>query len=219
MESKHQNIDFIELYSEFPELTRTQIKWLKEAETFAEAKMEKNDLHGIGHVHRVIKNIVRLVKSEGGDPFILLFSAWLHDIGRKTEKISTIRNHALNSADLTRNFVYESKIGMKKETLEKIIECIESHSFSSGRAQKSLEAKIMSDADKLDALGSIGIYRAGCFHHENGTGLSGLKNHFDEKLLILDQKMNTASGRSLASPLISFMYKYIENLKSEMEKP
>ena len=118
MESKHQNIDFIELYSEFPELTRTQIKWLKEAETFAEAKMEKNDLHGIGHVHRVIKNIVRLVKLEGGDPFILLFSAWLHDTGRKTEKNSTERNHALNSADLTRNFVYERKIGINEDTLE-----------------------------------------------------------------------------------------------------
>ena len=217
MESKHQNIDFSELYWEFPELTRTQIKWLKEAETFAEAKMEKNDLHGIGHVHRVIKNIVRLVKLEGGDPFILLFSAWLHDTGRKTEKNSTERNHALNSADLTRNYVYERKIGMKEETLEKIIECIESHSFSSGRAQESLEAKILSDADKLDALGSIGIYRAGCFQHENGTGLSGLINHFGEKLLILDQKMHTKTGKNLAVSHISFMKKFIENLLRELE--
>ena len=210
-------MDFIKIYSEFPELSQNQIKWLKEAEIFAEAQMGNNDFHGIGHVRRVLKNIVRLVKLEGGDPFILLFSAWLHDIGRKIEKISTKRNHALNSADLTRNFVYERKIGIKEETLEKIIECIESHSFSSGRAQESLEAKILSDADKLDALGSIGIYRAGIFQHENGTWLSGLEDHFGEKLLILDQKMHTKTGKNLAVSHISFMKKFIENLLRELE--
>lgn len=219
MESKDQKIDFIELYSEFPELTQIQIKWLKEAEIFAEAHMGKNDFHGIGHVRRVIKTIVRLMKLEGGDPFILLFSAWLHDIGRKDEKISTGRNHALNSADLARKFVIDRKIGLKEETLEKIIECIESHSFSSGRAQESLETKIISDADKLDALGSIGIYRAACFQHENGTGLSGLIDHFGKKLLTLNQKMHTKTGKNLAVSHISFMKKFIENLIRELEKP
>lgn len=210
-------MDFIEIYSEFPELSQNQIKWLCKAENFAKAQMGKNDFHGLGHVQRVLKNIVLLMKSEGGDPFILLFSAWLHDIGRKTEKVSTVKDHALNSADLTRNFIHDRIIGIKEDTLEKIIECIESHSFSSGRSQESLETKIFSDADKLDALGSIGIYRAVCFQHENGTGLSGLIDHFGEKLLTLDKKMHTKTGKNLAVSLISFMLKFIENLKSEME--
>jgi uncharacterized protein len=212
MEYRYQQIDFSELHSEFPTLSQTQMDWLQEAQKFAEAQMGKNDFHGLGHVKRVINNIVSLMKLErGGDPFILLFSAWLHDIGRET------KNHALKSAILTRKFVIERKLGLHEETLEKIIECIESHSFSSGRTQNSLEAKILSDADKLDALGSVGIYRASCYQHERGTGLAALKNHFDEKLLILDQKMHTETGRKLAVERISFMTKFIKSLLGELK--
>lgn len=218
MEHRHQQIDSSELHLVFPELSQIQIEWLREAQKFAETQMGNNDFHGLGHVRRVIINIVRLMKLErGGDPFILLFSAWLHDIGRETEKISTVKNHALNSAILTRNFVIERKLGLQEESLEKIIECIESHSFSSGRTQDSLEAKILSDADKLDALGSVGIYRAVCYQHERGTGLAALKNHFDEKLLILDQRMHTETGRNLAVERISFMTKFINNLLGELK--
>ena len=217
MERRHQQIDSNELHLEFPELSQIQMKWLREAQKFTEAQMGNSDFHGLGHVNRVIRNILSLMKVErGGDPFILLFSAWLHDIGRETDKISK-KNHAIKSGILTRKFVIERKWGLQEETLKKIIDCIESHSFSSGRIQNSLEAKILSDADKLDALGSVGIYRAACYQHERGTGLAALKSHFDEKLLILDQKMHTKTGRKLAVERISFMKLFIKNLLEELK--
>ncbi|MHA1728680.1 MAG: HD domain-containing protein [Promethearchaeota archaeon] len=214
------------IYDEFSELIPKEKKQLKSAEQYAINCMDQDDVHGIGHVLRVIGNLRRIIIAEGGNPFILFFSAWLHDIGRykldeNNNKINNykINNHAVLSAKLTEEFVLREKLKIPVEDLNKIIECIESHSFSSGKTQETLEAKIFSDADKLDALGSVGIYRASCFQHENGTGLDGLIRHFNEKLLNLHIKFHTKTGKKLATQYCSFMGEYIGLLRKELRIP
>jgi uncharacterized protein len=219
-----------------------EIASLKLAEEYVHKNMPKDDVHGFGHVHRVVVNCVEFIQSlqykqdEKFDSFILLFAAWFHDIGRiQEEKLK--KNHALISGDMTREYIAKNPTCIpacmpifvskkviqsvnaqdnQKQTIERIIECIQSHSFSSGRSQDSFEAKLLSDADKIDALGSIGIYRAACYQHDNGTGIEGLIIHFHEKLLILDQQLHTSVGKEYGSRRVQRMREYLQNLKEEI---
>jgi uncharacterized protein len=203
-------------YDILPYITKDKINWLKKAESHAFNMMPNDDLHGIGHVVRIIINIQLLIKSETADPFITIFSGWLHDIGRtKERKIN--KHHALISGEMTRDYIKSNNIEMSKQDIEHIIECVESHSFSAGKSPKTIEAKILSDADKIDALGSIGIYRASCFQHENGTGIEGMIKHFHEKLLILQDQMITKAGIELAQKRTKFMVDYLVQMKNEYD--
>jgi len=230
-------------------LSDIELNSLNNAETYVSSVMPKDDVHGFGHVWRVVINCVDFIHLFDIDtgtsdrrpfqPFILLFAAWFHDIGRTKEELLK-KNHSLISGDMTREYIshhpdcipifnltnvpihnpkHEARTIIVKEnqerTIEHIIECIESHSFSAGRQQNSLEAQLLSDADKIDALGSIGIYRAACFQQDNGTGIEGLIQHFHEKLLILDEKIHTHVGKEFAKRRIKKMREYLKDLEEE----
>ncbi|MCP4760917.1 MAG: HD domain-containing protein [archaeon] len=203
-------------YQDFISLTTENITLIKEAEIYARKIMSNDDLHGIGHIERVIINSKKIALIEGGNPFIIFFSAWLHDIGR-IKKLKLDKNHGEISAELVQNFIVDKNLNISPYEQEKIIGCIESHSFSSGKKQEFLEAKILSDADKLDALGGIGIYRASSYQNINGTGIKGLIKHFNVKLLKLSEKMQTQTGKKLALNRQDFMYTFIQRLNSEIK--
>ena len=188
---------------------------LKKAEQFSNELMDENDVHGIGHVKRVMNNCFKLTKAEGGNPFIIFFAVWLHDIGRTEAKLSGL-NHALVSEQLASNFIKDECKELDSITVSNILNCIRSHSFSLNSKQTLLEAKLLSDADKIDALGSIGIYRASCFQNENGMGLDGLIDHFMEKLLVLYNNIHSRTAKKIAKKRIKFMNKYLRNLKLEL---
>ena len=78
-------------------------------------------------------------------------------------------------------------LGYNKEKIEKIIGAIISHSFTKKVKPNSFEAKILSDADKLDAIGAVGIYRAAMFCEEHERSIKDFITHFHEKLLLLLQ--------------------------------
>jgi uncharacterized protein len=207
---------FTDVYSEFESLSGYELECLGKAEVLSNELMYENDVHGIGHVKRVLSICSKLIKAEGGNPFITFFASWLHDIGRIEAKKSG-RNHALVSEQLTRHFIEKECKELDSITVSNILNCIRSHSFSLNSKQTLLEAKILSDADKIDALGSIGIYRASCFQNESGTGLDGLIEHFKEKLLTLNKKIHTRSAKIIAEKRIKIMQIYLQNLKSEVD--
>ncbi|MFX1307934.1 MAG: HD domain-containing protein, partial [Promethearchaeota archaeon] len=139
---------------------------------FAFDNSEKDDIHGFNHVERVYNMCIKLGEKLNANLEILKISALLHDIGRIDEKKDILRrNHAVISAEKAFNFLTSQNFTISKENIENIIHCIKAHSFLNTLAPKTLEAKILSDADKLDALGAIGLYRTIGFTIQNKGGI------------------------------------------------
>lgn len=207
------------IYQRYDKLDSERQNCLAAAQNLAEKIMARDDLHGIGHIYRVVINCHRILQHEAANPFITLMAAWLHDLGRAREDDS--RNHAVVSAEMAGPFLESLNEGMDSEVLDKALQlrillCIESHSFSSGKVQNSIEAKVLSDADKIDAIGHIGIYRAACYQHDHGTGIDGMIRHFHEKLLILHRKLNTTTGKAIGAERTNIIERYLRGLNSEL---
>ena len=154
---------------------------------FAQSFYELNDdLHGYGHVVRVVKLAQYLCTQIPANLFVVLASAWLHDIGRKEEHL-TGEHHAIISSRLSKTFLHSIKI--PNEIIQQICHCIQAHSFSIGGKAQTLEAQIISDADKLDALGAIGIYRVCAYQGQKHEGVEAVIQHCDDKLYKLADLM------------------------------
>ncbi len=186
----------------------------------------KNDFSGHDYLHtkRVFDLSLMLQKKEGGDVEIIALAALLHDVDDK--KISTEtykeKNHAVAILE---------KVGIEREKIDKIISIISSVSFSDNKISDSIEAKIVQDADRLDAIGAIGIAR--CFAYGGNKNLpiysdSDIDNisscnsdsslaHFYKKLLLIESKMNLESSKKIARKRAEFLNLYLENLINDIK--
>ncbi len=165
--------------------------------------------HDRGHIDRVKKLALFIAKREGGDIDIIMKAVELHDIARDKD------NHAVESAKEAREILKSE--GYDDEFIEKVCHCIISHSFSSKIEPKTIEAKILSDADKLDAIGAIGIARTFMFAGEKGRGLIDVLKHFKEKLLKLDDLLYTKTAKEIAKERYDFTLKFYEKIKEELD--
>jgi uncharacterized protein len=174
------------------------------------SKNNQNNIgsHGFDHTLRVIKLCVFLGNKLNAKMDILIPAAILHDIARSEE------NHAKVGAQKSRKIL--KKQGLIEEKVNSICEVIESHSFSANTEPKSLEAKILSDADKLDALGAIGIYRAAAYSCENSKTMEDFIYHFNEKLLKLKDQMYTDEAYKLAFSRHNYMEDYLKRITDEI---
>ncbi|MCE4620646.1 MAG: HD domain-containing protein [Desulfurococcales archaeon] len=168
--------------------------------------------HGWPHVARVYSYSERIVENERlrVDWKVLEASIALHDIGRFTPGSG---HHAEKSASLAVEFL--SGLGME-DIVGEVRHAILAHSYSLGVKPKSVEAKVLSDADKLDALGAIGIARVihtGC---QMGRSFRESLSHFYEKILRLPDRMYFDYSRRLAEKLVVRVENYIEALEEEM---
>jgi uncharacterized protein len=165
--------------------------------------------HGFEHTERVHR-LSRLIGiKEGADLSILLPAALMHDIERASG------NHAVDSAARARTIL--ASMNYEAVKVEAIVEAISSHSFSGGKSPASLEAKILSDADKLDAMGASGCYRAAMFCAERGRTVEDFLRHFQEKLLNLRDLMFTDEAKRLATERNRFMLDFLAQMRSELE--
>lgn len=165
--------------------------------------------HGLEHTERVFLACSHIGKRVGADLSVLLPAALLHDVGRGAA------DHAQASADVARR-ILESMFH-EQDKVEAVVETISTHSFSGGRAPASLEARILSDADKLDAMGALGIYRAAMYSVEHGRSLEDFVAHFHEKLLKLRDELFTDEARRLAESRHRFMLDFLDQLGRELE--
>jgi uncharacterized protein len=187
--------------------------------------------HDWHHIDRVRKN-ARLIwdKEQKGDWFIIEMAALLHDI--PDEKLNDTEEAGWAKLDS-----FLSGLKLESELVNKIKDCIETVSFKGGRVIElnSIEAEIVQDADRLDALGAIGIARTFAFGGKKGhpifdpeisareemtlaeyrSGKSSSVNHFYEKLLKLKDKMNTKHAKKLAEERHNFMESFLEQFYSE----
>ena len=163
--------------------------------------------HGYEHTVRVIELCIEIGNVLNADMDVLIPAAILHDIGRSKE------NHAKESAYMAREILIEQ--GYSK--IEEIIHVIEVHSFSRGGEVKSIEARILSDADKLDAMGAVGAYRAAQYGVEHERPIEEFIEHFHEKLLILRDLLYTKEAKILAKKRHKFMLAYLDQINRELK--
>lgn len=170
--------------------------------------MPPHGTHGLEHTMRVYRTCKALGKALGADMPILLPAALLHDIVRNSGDHASASS--VKAGEILRGLQYSEK------SIEAISKTIGAHSFSSGRIPESLETKILSDADKLDAMGALGVYRAAMYSAENGRLLEDFVAHFSEKLLTLRDLLFTDEARRLAESRHRFLLEFLEQIEEEM---
>jgi uncharacterized protein len=169
--------------------------------------------HDVAHILRVFKNALRIHAVEGGDGTLLAAAVLLHDCVA-VEKNSPLRNQASRLAAEKAAGILEG-MGWEKAAIDGVAHAITTHSFSADLTPETLEAKILQDADRLDAIGMVGAAR--CFYIA-GRMASGLYDpidplakeralddkrfaidHFEVKLFKLADGFQTEAGRALAT--------------------
>lgn len=165
--------------------------------------------HGADHTFRVYDNAMLLAdKQPECDREVVALSALLHDVD--DHKLFNTENNAN-----ARHFLEEH--GISKEKTDEICSTINMVSFSKNRGKKpdTIEGKIVQDADRLDAIGAIGIARTFAFGGERGRPLDDSIRHFHDKLLLLKDEMNTDLGRKLADNRHAFLVAFLEEYRLE----
>ena len=166
--------------------------------------------HGWDHVKRVYDLCVFIGKEEGGDLEVLKIASLLHDIARSGGR----GDHAVKSAREAERILL--RLGLQRVRISEIVNVIKTHRFRTRKKPLSLEAKIFSDADKLDAMGAIGVYRASAFGGETSRSFKRTIGHFDEKLLKLKDRMYTSTAKKLAKKRHEFMLVYLKQIEKEI---
>ncbi|HEU5228535.1 MAG TPA: HD domain-containing protein [Ktedonobacteraceae bacterium] len=213
--------------------TEAQILSLVHAEV-RQRFMQIDDLaHGWEHVSRVYTLAQYIAEREGANGFIAAMAALMHDLGRTASQEGSV-HHADLSITLATAILkrYQLRADQQKEILHAIL----AHSFSRGVKPETLEACVVRDADRLDALGAIGIMRwaiTGTVRHTPETltyhpddpfaeqhaldDSRYMLDHFYAKLLKLGETMMTETGRALAHRRTAFMRIYLSEFAGELK--
>lgn len=168
-----------------------------------------SDGHGADHSLRVYNNALNIRKTYECKELYVDLGALLHDVD--DHKLFNNKNN-----ENARKFLIENDFD--SEAIEDIIEIINSVSFTKnkGTKPKTLEACIVQDADRLDAIGAIGVARTFMYSGKNGRGIEDSLSHFDEKLLLLKDMMNTDEAKRLAEERDSFMKEFLSEINEEL---
>ena len=188
--------------------------------------------HDWFHIERVRNTALAIAREEGADLFVVELAALLHDVA--DWKFAGGDHEAGPRA--ARKWM--ESIGVERMTVEQVCEIIAGLSFKGAGVatpMRSLEGQIVQDADRLDALGAIGIARTFAYGGHKGqamhdpaiqpqmhasfeaykSNVGTTINHFYEKLLLLKDRMNTATGKRLAAERHQFMERFLEQFLAE----
>jgi uncharacterized protein len=194
------------------------------------ADQSADPAHDLTHVRRVVGNTLALAAAEGSQLEIVLPAAWLHDCVT-VPKDSPLRARASTlAATSAGDFLQEC--GYPRAYLPAIRHAIEAHSFSAGITPRTLEAMVVQDADRLDALGAVGIARCLMLGGALGKALydhdapfpqqrpaddtRNVIDHFYVKLLKLADTMHTRAGKAEAVQRTIFMHEFLRQLGHEI---
>lgn len=206
---------------------------IEQIKEWVKARMTETDPgHDWSHVERVWRNAMTILESEGGNEEIVSLTALLHDAADskffdEEKALGEIHDLLINANILEKNI----------EHITKIISHMSYSKGLEGEPFDSPEYRIVQDADRLDAMGAIGIARAFTYGaiknrlffnprqaHQDFTSTSDYKksttptiNHFYEKLLLLKDLMKTKTGREMAEERHQFMKSYLDQFYKEWE--
>lgn len=188
--------------------------------------------HDFDHILRVVHLAERLAQAEGANADIVRAAALLHDIGLDEGRAGHETSAAKRAAEILRTQGYD------EDFCAAVAHAIEAHRFRSGPTPHTLEAQVLFDADKLDAIGAIGVARAFAFGAHRGQKLWGevlpaytnrtetveadprehtAVHEFHVKLSKIKDRMFTATGKQLAAARHAFMVEFYAQLDAEVK--
>lgn len=187
--------------------------------------------HDPAHILRVVANARRLSREENADWQVVMPAAWLHDCV-VVPKSSPDRSRASQLA-AAQAIAWLEENGWPHGKLAEIAHAIEAHSYSAGIEPRTLEAMVVQDADRLDALGAVGLARTLMLGAEMGRGFYDSADpfcdarepddavhtldHVYRKLLKLEATMRTPGGKREAAQRTAFLRSYLDQLRSEIQ--
>jgi uncharacterized protein len=200
----------------------------RKVERILEGRDPAHDFH---HIMRVYKNAKLIGQHEGADMDVLLPAVLLHDIIVYPKGSAMSSRSSDESAELAENILQSH--GYSQYEIKRISYCIRSHSYTKRLVPASLEGKILQDADRLDALGAIGIartfsvsgsekrtfYKADDPFYRSSRELDDRQwtlDHFQTKLLKLKDLMHTKTAKKIAQERTTFMMLFIRQLQKEI---
>ena len=188
--------------------------------------------HDWDHTQRVYNLCMHIGQVEGADLEVLEIAAYLHDVGRSHEDASEGGVcHAQKGAEIAAGLLAE--YALSDDQKANVIHCIKTHRFRGNARPETLEAKVLFDADKLDAIGAVGIGRAFLFAGEVGAKLHNPCVQLEDtqpytkedtgyreyklKLSKIKDRMLTEEGRRLAEERHAFMEMFFKRFTQEHE--
>ncbi len=203
-------------------MTNAEAKIIESTKKFVEKWMTKDASgHDFYHVMRVYDNAVYLAEGENVDEFIVKMAALLHDVDDPKLKKPHVKVKKVAE--------YLTLIKLDELQMNQIMDIIDNMSYSAylrGQKVTTLEGKIVQDADRLDAIGAIGIARAFAYGgsrkrpmYQGDTGDESSIAHFYQKLLKLPKLMNTPKAKLLSRSRLKTMKQYLAAFHSEWQGP
>ena len=200
-------------------------------EAFAhETGLRADAAHDLAHLSRVVAGARRIAKLEHASLDIVMPAAWLHDCVHVPVTSPDRPRASVMAGDAATTFL--RGIGYPESLLSPIHHAIAAHSFRAKIAPHTVEARVVQDADRLDAIGAIGIARCLMLGGQMGRTLYDVNDpfaehraaddrvssldHFYTKLLTLADTMHTDAGRNEADQRTAFMRTYLEQLRREL---
>lgn len=210
------------------------VQWQQRFESWLDEHHASEDsAHDISHFRRVWMTARKIMIHHQADPLVVLTACYFHDI------VSLPKNHPERSqssrlaARKTRDILHRDFPDFPPDRFAAVEHAIEAHSFSAGIAPQSIEAKIVQDADRLEALGAIGLARVFAVSGGLGVALFDAEDpfadarplddrafaldHFQTKLLRLPDTMQTDVGRDLAQHNADFLVHFMAKLSAELQ--
>lgn len=206
--------------------------WPRRFRAFLDEQMADADAaHDRAHIERVVATARRLARTEDAQMEVVVPAAWLHDCVVMPKDDPDRDQASRRAAEEARTFLETE--GYPAQWIPKIEHAITAHSYSGDVAPETLEAQVVQDADRLDALGAVGIAR--CFMVGGSLGHTLYDpddpfcderppdddiysiDHFYEKLFRLPATMNTEAGRAEAERRVQFMRTYLDQLANEID--
>lgn len=189
--------------------------------------------HDFEHTRRVVASARALALAEGADLAVVLPAAWLHDCVTVPKDSPQRALASRLAAEAAAAFLHAE--GYPADLVPAVAHAIAAHSFSAGIAPTTLEARVVRDADRLDALGAVGVARCLMLGATMGRPLYdpaepfpltrspddavSTVDHFFTKLLRLAETMSTPAGRAEAAERTAFMRAYLRQLGREIGAP
>ncbi|SHI01878.1 HD domain-containing protein [Ferrimonas marina] len=204
-------------------------QWQQRCRHWAEAAGE-DGAHDLAHIERVVTLAQQLALEEGADLDVVLPAAWLHDVVLIDKRDPRRSQASVLAADKAIELLRQH--GYPTELLPAIHHAIASHSWSAGIPPETLEARVVQDADRLDALGAIGLARCLMLGGQFGNRLYHSADpfadnrelddsrfcldHFSVKLQHLAPQMSTPAGRAEGQRRWDYMQHFIDTLRAEL---
>lgn len=192
--------------------------------------MSNDSAHDFAHIMRVYKNAKKICKKENANEKLVLTAVLLHDIISYPKYDKRSQKSSIKSAKKAEMIL--KKYDYSEDEIKIISDAIRDHSFSKHKMSETLEGKILQDADRLDAMGAIGIARVFAvggsekrpfYNYDDPFCIDRVPNdhrwtldHFFKKLLKLEALMNTDSGKKEAHRRTKILKSYLTDLKKEL---